>query len=268
MAISLALVGCGAMGSSLMEGWVTFSDAKIRFKNLWVIAPHRENVEPFLENSYVEWLSSPQLLPQTPDVIVLAVKPFALEEILPLYTSFESLFVSVATGKSLAFYDRFLSPPLSLVRAMPNTPVRIHQGVIGLLSNPHVTEAQKKLVELCFGDLGFCTWLKSDEDIDKITAISGSGPAYVFFMIEALAQAAISLGFDEKTAINLAIYTFWGASTYAHNSDLPPNVLRQYVTSPKGTTAEAIKVLETGKLHNLIKEAVNAAYHRAKELRE
>ncbi len=268
MGTSLALVGCGAIGSALLKGWLTLSDFETRFKKMWVIAPHREKVEPFLQNAHVEWLSSPQGLSQTPDIIVLAVKPFLLAEVLPLYKSFPSLFISVASGKSLAFYENFLPAPLSLIRAMPNTPVCIHKGVIGLLSNTSVTVEQKNLAEKCFNGLGFYTWLQSDEDIDKMTAISGSGPAYVFFLIEALAQAAEALGFSKGIAINLALTTFWGASTYAHESDLLPDELRRHVTSTKGTTAAALNVLETKGLHNLMKEAVKAAYLRAVELRQ
>lgn len=264
--ISLALVGCGAMGSALLKGWLTLPDSKARFDSFRVIAPHGENVEPFLGDSRVKWFSSPELLQQDPDVIVFAVKPFMMEDILPLYKPFNSLFVTVVTGKSLAFYEKFLSPPLSLIRAMPNTPVCKHQGVIALLPNTHTTANQKKLCDICFEDLGFCTWVKSDEDIDKITAISGSGPAYVFFLIESLARVAESLGFDKKTAINLALYTFWGASTYAHESNEPPHILRQHVTSPQGTTAAALNVLETGGLYNLMEAAVKAAYNRARVL--
>ncbi|HUX78665.1 MAG TPA: pyrroline-5-carboxylate reductase [Alphaproteobacteria bacterium] len=266
MGLSLALVGCGAMGSSLLRGWLTVPESKMHFKEFWVIAPHREKVEPFLGDSRVRWFSSPEQLPQTPNVIVFAIKPFAMEDVLPLYTSFNSLFISVVTGKSLEFYEKYLSPPLSLIRAMPNTPVSIHQGVIGLLSNATVTTDQKQLAEICFRELGFCTWVKSDEDIDKITAISGSGPAYVFYLMESLAKAAESLGFDSKTAIDLARYTFWGASTYAHDSSDPPSVLRQQVTSPMGTTAAALNVLETEGLYNIMEAGVKAAYNRAKEL--
>lgn len=266
MGLSLALVGCGAMGSALLRGWLTLPDSKARFKEFWVISPHREKVEPFLGDLRVRWFSSPEQLPQAPNVIVFAVKPFIMENVLPLYKPFKSLFISVVTGKSLIFYEKYLSPPLSLIRAMPNTPVSIHQGVIALLSNATVTPDQKQLAEVCFGDLGFCTWVKSDEDIDKITAISGSGPAYVFFMMESLAKAAESLGFDNKTAIDLARYTFWGASTYAHDSSDSPGILRQHVTSPMGTTAAALNVLETGGLYPLMEATVKAAYNRAREL--
>lgn len=268
MGLTLALVGCGAMGSALLKGWLTLSDSETRFEAFWVVAPHREKVEPFMENSRVQWFSSPQQLAHSPDVIVFALKPSLLENILPLYQSFNSLIISVASGKPLSFYEKIFPPSHPIVRAMPNTPVRIHKGAIGLLANAFVSSEQKSVANTCFQPLGFNAWLTSDEEIDKITAISGSGPAYVFFMIESLAQAAESLGLDKKTAINLALYTFWGASAYAHDSNDFPDVLRQHVTSPKGTTAAAINVLETGGLHHLMEAAVKAAYTRAKELGE
>jgi pyrroline-5-carboxylate reductase len=269
MGLKIALVGCGAMGSALLKGWLTLADSKARFKSFWVINPHREKVDPFLKDSRVRWFSNPSELPRSPDIILFAVKPNLLEDILPLYKSFESLFISVVTGKSLDFMVRHLFPAVPLVRAMPNTPVSIHQGIIGLLANAQVTDDQKNQVETCFKELGFCLWVKSDEDMNKLTAISGSGPGYIFYMIEAFAQGAESLGFDKETALSLALYTFWGASTYARHSfeeNIPPEVLRQRVTSPQGTTIEALKVLEGGKFHHLMETAMMAAYTRAKEI--
>ena len=268
MGLTLALVGCGAMGSALLKGWLTLPDSRKRFKAFWVIAPHREKVEPYMGDSRVQWFSSPQHLPQSPDILVFAIKPILLADVLPLYKSFNSIVVSVAAGKSLSFYEKaFPSSPL-IIRAMPNIPVGIHKGVIGLLANSHLSPEQMVVMNNCFQDLGFCIWVNSDEEINKITAISGSGPAYVFFLIESLAQAAQSLGFDKKIAMNLALYTFWGAAAYAHDSNDSPDILRQHVTSPKGTTAAAINVLETGKLYHLMETAVKAAYVRAKELGE
>jgi pyrroline-5-carboxylate reductase len=266
MALSIALVGCGAMGSALLKGWLTLPDTKERFTNFWVIAPHREKVEPFLKDPRVEWLPSPEHLQQAPDLILFAVKPYHLAEILPHYKAFETLFISVVSGKPLSFYETYLSPKSSLVRAMPNTPLSIHQGVIALLSNSSLSLQNKEVVEQCFRGMGFSFWVNSDDDLDKVTALTGSGPAYVFYMIEAFARAAEAMGFSKETALQMAISTFEGASTYAHRSDQSPESLRSQVTSPHGTTAEAIKVLERGDLYHLMEEAVKAAYQRAKEL--
>lgn len=268
MAFKVALVGCGAMGSALLKGWLSLSDSHERFETFSVIAPHREKVEPFLKDTRVQWFSFPEELSHTPDIILFAVKPYVLEEILPAYKSFKSLFISVATGKSLDFYQRILSSSVPFVRAMPNTPVVIHQGVIGLLTRGDLIKAQKTLIETCLGALGFCLWVESDDDLDKLTAITGSGPAYVFAMIEAMAASAESLGFDKKTSLCLSLSTFLGAAAYAHQSEASPTILREMVTSPQGTTAEALKVFERRGLGTMIDEAVKAAYHRAKELGE
>lgn len=266
MALRIALVGCGAMGSALLKGWLSLADSFERFEKFWVLTPHRASVKPFLKDGRVHWFSSPTELPQTPDIILFAVKPYLLETILPVYASYKSLFISVAAGKPLSFYEKILSPSLPLIRAMPNTPTIIHQGVIGLLACTRLSEEQKAIVTTCFQGLGFCLWVKSDDDLDKLTALSGSGPAYVFAMIEAFAQSAESLGFDKQTSLTLSLYTFLGASTFAHRSEDSPAILRQRVTSPGGTTAAALGVLEKGGMSNLINEAIKAAYHRAQEL--
>jgi pyrroline-5-carboxylate reductase len=268
MALKIALVGCGAMGSALLQGWLSLTDSLERFEKFWVIAPHREKVEPFLTDARVEWLSAPEQLHQIPDILFFAVKPYILEEILPSYASYNCLFISIAAGKSLSFYQKILSPSCHLIRAMPNTPILVHQGVIGLLAHTKLTEKQNVMVSTCFQGLGFCLWVNSDNELDKLTAISGSGPAYVFTMIEAMAQSAESLGFDKKTSLELAIHTFLGASSYAEQSKESPFFLRQHVTSPGGTTAEALKILEAGKIGSLIDTAIRAAYHKARELRE
>lgn len=268
MPLKIVLVGCGAMGSALLKGWLTLPDSCERFEKFWVIAPHREKVEPFLENTRVAWFSSPEALSQTPDIILFAVKPYILEDILPAYKSFKSLFISVATGKSLDFYQRILATSQPCVRAMPNTPVVIHQGVIGLLTNKQLIDDQKARVETCLGALGFCLWVRSDDELDKLTAISGSGPAYVFAMIEAMAHGAESLGFDKETALKLSLSTFLGATTYAYQSENSPTLLREQVTSPQGTTAEALKVFAREGLDNIMETAIEAAYKRARELRE
>ncbi|MBI2706940.1 MAG: pyrroline-5-carboxylate reductase [Proteobacteria bacterium] len=259
--LKIALVGCGSMGSALLKGWLSLP----HLETFWVISPREENVEPFLGDPRVHWISSPQDLPQTPDAIVFAVKPFLLEDILPLYQSLKTLILSVAAGKPLSFYETYF-PECPIVRVMPNLPVSLHQGVLGLLANEQVRMPQEAKVEMCFQKLGFCLWVNSDEEIDKLTALSGSGPAYVFYLMESLAEAAQALGFEEKQATSLALQIFVGASLTAQTSEFSPAVLRQHVTSAKGTTAAAIQVLEKGEVKALITTAVRAAFDRAQEL--
>jgi pyrroline-5-carboxylate reductase len=266
MALKIALVGCGSMGSALLQGWLTLADSSERFEKFWVIAPHRESVEPFLGDSRVEWCSSHKGLESSPDVILFAIKPHILENLLPAYRAYESLFISVAAGKSLFFYQNILSSSLPFVRAMPNTPITIHRGVIGLLTQTQLTASHQRMVATCFEDLGFCLWVNSDDELDKLTALSGSGPAYVFALIEAFMHTAESLGFDKETSLALSLNIFLGASTFVSQSQESPSTLRQRVTSPQGTTAAGLRVLEAGGLNFLIDTAVRAAYTRAKEL--
>lgn len=266
MALSLALVGCGAMGSALLKGWMTIPDSKDIFKDLWVIAPHREKVEPFLGDSRVQWFPSPDQLPRSPDLILFAVKPFQLEDVLPFYKDFPSLCVSVATGKPLSFYKTYLTSSSLILRLMPNTPVAIHKGVLAFYGGKPLSQEQGNQVKRTFQGLGFCLWVTSEEDLDKITAVSGSGPAYVFYLMESLAESAEALGFPKDIAQGLALNTFLGASSYAELSDLSPVVLREHVTSPQGTTAAALALFEKGKVKEVMKNAVKAAFVRAMEL--
>jgi pyrroline-5-carboxylate reductase len=257
----LALVGCGNMGSALLKGWLSLP----YFKSLWVIAPHRDKVEPFLKDVRVQWFPSPQELPEAPDLIVFAVKPFILKDVLLLYQTFDSLMISVAAGKPLSFYEDYL-PKQPIIRMMPNLAVEIHQGVMGFLANQHVTDTHKAMIKTCFQDLGFCPWVKTDEDLDKLTAISGSGPAYVFYFLDALMSAAEDLGFEKQLAFDLALHTFVGSSLYAQISGISPALLSSQVATPKGTTAAALKVFESGQLKEHVEKAVKAAFERAQEL--
>lgn len=266
MTLTLALVGCGAMGSALLKGWLTLPDSKNCFKNLWVIAPHREKVAPFLSDERVQWFRSPDQLPKTPDLMVFAVKPSRLGEVLPAYKPFKTLMVSVAAGKPISFYETYLSQKATLVRAMPNLPVSVHKGVIGFFSDASLNAEKRICLEIAFKKLGLNLWVNSEDEIDKMTALTGSGPAYVFYLIEGFIEAAKVLGFSENAALQMALQTFLGASTYAYLSQESPKSLREKVTSPQGTTAEGIKVLERGKVYSLLKDAVKAAYKRAREL--
>lgn len=259
--LKIALVGCGAMGSALLKGWLQSTQGG----DFWVISPQSNKVEPFLSDSRVTWFSSPNQLPHTPDILIFAVKPSLLEEILPLYRSFKTLIISVAAGKPLAFYETYF-PECPIVRAMPNLLVSVHIGTMGLFANT-LGLKQKEKIEKLFERLAACFWLTDDEEMDKMTAISGSGPAYVFYFIEAFIDAAEALGFDSQTAKTIAFHTFSGANLMATASSLSPAALRQHVTSPNGTTAAALKILEDGGVKRLMIEAAQAAFERAKELR-
>lgn len=249
------------MGSALLKGWL----AHLQDPFISVITPHRASVLSFLGNPRVSWYPSPEILSSLPDVFVFAVKPFLLEAILPLYRDFETLMVSVAAGKPLSFYENLL-PDHGWVRAMPNLPVRYGQGVVGLLANDRARSDYPENLTTCFQGLGACYWMKTDEELDKLTAVSGSGPAYVFFLIETLAQAAESLGFDPTLALSLATQTFLGASVCVASSRESPATLLGQVTTPQGTTAAALAILESAQFKESMQGAVQAAFKRAGEM--
>lgn len=266
MGLSLALVGCGSMGSALLKGWLTLPNSHDHFDAFSVIDPHPENILPFQQDKRVSRILSPDLLPSNLNLIVFAIKPSSLEETLPLYAAHKALVISVAAGKSLSFYENFFPENTPIARAMPNLPVSCQQGIIGLLPNKAVTSFDRETLTKCFSPLGFTCWVETDDDIQKLTAISASGPAYVYSLIEAFTEAIENMGFQKPLSDRLALHTFLGACQSVNLSGESPSHLREKVTSPQGTTAAALEVLGKGKLSSLFTQTIEAAYQRAKEL--
>lgn len=205
------------------------------------------------------------------DVLVLAVKPQQMKAaVAPLAGRLSGqLVVSIAAGLRLADIGRWLGggqPYPRLVRCMPNTPALIGAGVTGLYAGPAVDAAGREAAERVLAAVGSTVWIADEAQIDAVTAVSGSGPAYVFHFIEALEAAGRALGFDEATARKLAIDTTLGAAKLAAGSDEPPAVLRERVTSKGGTTAAALASLAASGWHDALVKAVAAAETRGREL--
>ncbi|OYY95123.1 MAG: pyrroline-5-carboxylate reductase [Hydrogenophilales bacterium 28-61-23] len=204
------------------------------------------------------------------EVIVLAVKPQQLSEILralpPL--KHEQLVVSIAAGARAGDISRWLGGHPAVVRAMPNTPALIGAGIAGLFALPGVSEAQKAQASRILEAVGSAVWVQQEAQIDVVTAISGSGPAYVFYFIEALEQAGIDLGLPAETARLLTLQTFFGAAALAIKDQSPPAELRARVTSKGGTTERGILALEEGGVGYAIGLAARAAAERAAEMGE
>ncbi len=202
--------------------------------------------------------------------VVLAVKPQVLRETLqPLAAKLrgsDTVIISVAAGINSAAIDRWLGGNAAVVRAMPNTPALIGAGATGLFANDQVSSRQKQLADTIMQAGGLTLWLTDESLIDAVTAISGSGPAYFFFFIEALERAGVELGLTAEQARQLALQTAFGAARMAHESDVDAAALRERVTSPGGTTEQALKQLSDGGLENLIQQAATAARDRAREL--
>ncbi len=258
----LVLLGCGKMGSALLAGWLSRG---VDPNAVQVIEPRPSD---WLKGTGVG-LNGP--LPTAPSVVVLAVKPQMMAEALPQIAALagpETLFVSIAAGTSLARLAGHLGDGASIVRAMPNTPAAVGRGITALIGNDRVADAQMGLAEALMAAVGQTVRLESEAQMDAVTAVSGSGPAYVFHLIETLAAAGEAQGLPADMALHLARATVAGAGALAEAAEEDPATLRQNVTSPGGTTEAALKVLmdpETG-FPPLLRRAVAAAAARGKEL--
>ena len=251
------------MGGALLAGW----KKKRLNQPLAVIEP-----QPVKLPSGVKRYASADKLPKAyaPIAIVLAVKPQSLAEALPAYRRFAdggTLFLSIAAGKTLRFFARALGDDAAVVRAMPNTPAAIGRGIAVACANPRVTPAQRALSTRLLGAVGEVAWADDEALLDPVTAVSGSGPAYVFLLIECLAEAGIAAGLPADLAMTLARATVAGSGELARLSSEDAAQLRRNVTSPGGTTEAALKILmaQDG-LALLMRQAVAAATARSKEL--
>jgi pyrroline-5-carboxylate reductase len=262
---TLVLVGAGKMGSALLEGWLRLGLAA---NNIAVIEP-----SPSAEIAALakRGLSLNPDLPslRDPTVVVLAVKPqIAAEAIAPLrpIVGDATLVISIMAGRTLQFLSSALERAAALVRAMPNTPAAIGRGITVAVPM-RASDAQRRLAEALLSATGAFAWIDDEALMDAVTAVSGSGPAYVFLLAEALAQAGVAAGLPAALAQKLARDTVAGSGELLHRSPLDPGVLRENVTSPGGTTAAALEVLmaQNG-LKNLMEKAVAAATARSRQL--
>jgi len=208
------------------------------------------------------------------NVIVLAVKPQILPEVTEKLATVLSapypLFISIAAGIRLRDLNRWLGKdlPLPIVRVMPNTPALVRSGASALFANPHVSKKQRELAENILRAVGLTIWLEDETQMDVVTALSGSGPAYFFLLLEVLENAAIKLGLPQKTARLLALQTAFGSAKMALESQEDATTLRSRVTSKGGTTEQAVNTLLTGGLQDLFNQALEAAQQRSISLAE
>jgi len=261
----LVLLGCGKMGSAMLAGWL---DGGINAQNIHVIEPHPS---AWLNGLAARGLGLNGDLPTTPAICVLAVKPQMMRAALPRLKALgggKTAFLSIAAGTTLAALEAVLGAETPIVRAMPNTPAAIGRGITALVGNRHVDEEGVHLAELLMQAVGQTVRLSEEGQMDAVTAVSGSGPAYVFHLIETLADAGTAEGLPADLAMELALATVAGAGALAEISDESAAQLRVNVTSPGGTTAAALNVLmdpKTG-FPPLMQRAVAAAAARARAL--
>lgn len=265
----LLLVGCGRMGSALVKGWLAGGAAD----RIWAVEPADL---PF-SDPRLHHVRDASALPAdlVPEVVVLAVKPQMMPDALPAYRPFagrrhsrpETLFLSIAAGRTLAYLEEGLGADTAIVRAMPNTPAAIGQGISVLVANKAVTPGQCQRAETLMQAAGQTAWIEDDALMNAVTAVSGSGPAYVFHLIETLAEAGHAAGLPADLAMQLARQTVVGSGALAAAAAESAAELRIAVTSPKGTTQAALDVLMAPDgLQPLMTRAVAAATQRGREL--
>ncbi|MEM6638030.1 MAG: pyrroline-5-carboxylate reductase [Pseudomonadota bacterium] len=258
----LVLLGCGKMGSALLAGWLERGLAQRR---VWVIEP-----KPSEWLLTLEGINLNQELPREPSVVLIAVKPQMMDAALPQLSGRlgGALCISVAAGTPMSRYAAVLGQGTRLVRVMPNTPAAVGRGITALVGNSAATAQDMDLAENLMSAVGQTVRITSEAQMDAVTAVSGSGPAYVFHLIETLAAAGVAEGLPADLAMSLARATVGGAGHLAEAADETPAQLRVNVTSPQGTTAAALEVLmdeKTG-FPALLKAAVAAAARRSREL--
>jgi pyrroline-5-carboxylate reductase len=261
----LALVGAGKMGGAMLEGWLALG---LDPHNVVVIEPQPSEEMVALSMKGIV-LNPPAGAVSNIGTIVLAVKPQVAAAVLPqvaALTGADTVVLSIMAGKTLSFLQASL-PKAAIVRAMPNTPAAIGRGITVAVPNDAVTPAQKQRAHALLAASGAVEWIADERLMDAVTAVSGSGPAYVFLLAETLARAGVAAGLPEDLAAKLARETVAGSGELLHRSPLDPATLRQNVTSPAGTTAAALDVLMGAEgLDPLMRRAVAAAEKRSREL--
>jgi pyrroline-5-carboxylate reductase len=262
---TLVLVGAGKMGSSLIEGWLR---SGLDAKDAAVLEPRPSPQIAALASRGARLNPDVRTLGEAA-AIVVAVKPQLADEVLPTLAPMigpATLVVSIMAGRTLRFLSNALARPCALVRAMPNTPAAIGRGIT-VAAALGASDAQRDLAHRLLGATGTVEWIDDEALMDAVTAVSGSGPAYVFLLAEALAQAGVAAGLPPRLAEQLARETVAGSGELLHRSALDAATLRENVTSPGGTTAAALAVLMgQGGLVPLMRAAIAAATRRSREL--
>ncbi len=263
MTRQIVLAGFGNMGRALARGWIS---SGIDVGSITVVDPDPSAREAAMALGFDAVALAQEVLAPV-DVVVLAVKPAELDAGLGALPPAQ-LYLSIAAGRSTAEIAAAVGRDRAIVRAMPNTPAAIGQGMTGLFADARVVPADRATAAALMEAVGAVEWLDDESDMDAVTAVSGSGPAYVFLLIEALTGAGVAAGLEPGLAARLATAPVSGAGAYARQSAADAATLRRQVTSPKGTTEAALSVLlERDAFRNLLRDAVAAATARSRELR-
>ena len=258
----LVLLGCGKMGSAMLAGWL---EGGLPPASVWVLDPAPSD---WLRGTGVHLNDG---MPDDPAIVLIAVKPQMMGAALPALTALGgggTLFVSVAAGTPIAAFEAAFGADSPVIRAMPNTPAAIGRGITAIIGNGAATAEHLEMAEAFLAVVGQVVRLQNEDQMDAVTGVSGSGPAYVFHLIETLAAAGVAQGLPAPLALQLAKATVAGAGALAETAAEHPAELRVHVTSPNGTTQAALEVLmdEANGFPALLHRAVAAASDRAREL--
>ncbi|MEJ8572220.1 pyrroline-5-carboxylate reductase [Microbaculum marinum] len=261
------LVGAGKMGGAMLEGWI---DRGLPAEQICVLEPNAAAELRATASGQGLRLNPEKPNAPPPKVVVLAVKPQVMDDVLQdvvRYVPEDAVVLSIAAGKTIANIAAHLPKGQPIIRTIPNTPAAIGRGITVCVANGVVSDEQREAAGELLSACGEVAWIEDEGLMDAVTAVSGSGPAYVFLLAESLADAGVAAGLSPELARRLALATVSGAGELLRASGLEPDVLRKNVTSPGGTTEAALKVLMApGAIPDLMREGVAAATRRGKEL--
>ena len=262
---TLVLVGAGKMGSAMLDGWL---GRGLDPKKITVIEPQPVKAVKALARRGVKL--NPKNRIGVASAIVIAVKPQSAPEALPplaRYIDKATLVLSIMAGRTIGFLEKSLPAGTAIVRAMPNTPAAIGRGISVVVANAKISKRHRKQASDLLAAIGKVEWVLDEALMDAVTALSGSGPAYIFLLAECMARAGVAAGLPPDLATRLACETVAGSAELLHRSDIDAATLRQNVTSPGGTTAAALEVLMgPGGFDQLLTQAIDAATRRSRDL--
>lgn len=264
---SISFIGAGNMASSIIGGLIKQGfDAN----KLMASDPFPASLETLKQATGVATTDNNATAISQADIVVLAVKPQVMKSVaLEIATAIQAkqpLIISIAAGIEIDSLQRWLGGKLAIVRCMPNTPALVQTGATGLFANAQVSDIQKQQAMSILEAIGIAEWFNSEAELDAVTAISGSGPAYFFLLMEAMQSTALQLGLSEQQAKSLTLQTALGAAKMAIESDVDAAELRRRVTSPAGTTEAAINSMQADGFETIVTKALTAARDRSIEL--
>jgi pyrroline-5-carboxylate reductase len=264
---TIAIIGAGHMGISLLGGLISHGYPAT---HIFLSEPDAFKLQDAKNHYHIHTTTNNVEAIQTAEIILFAVKPNLIatiaKELAEVIQRRKPLVISIAAGVSEKRIQQYLGNNIPIVRAMPNTPALIGCGATALYANTFASKEQKQLAESILSSVGIVVWLENESLMDAVTALSGSGPAYFYLMIEAMQNAGEKLGLSHDIARQLTLQTAYGAARLAKESEKPASELRQQAMTPGGTTEQALAVLEENHMRDIITTAIEAATHRSKEL--